>query len=167
MFFQRKHVLNIPKIRGQLSFRQLITEQTDVQEIYAKSCVDSPPVSNFDATNADCVTIENVGKTAFFGTFSAATQVIMVGLKIGEREVKLRIILRLSYVLGVRHMSGPIAHGYQSRRGPDLCLTPSTLHYFAVTSIAKYLIAVEVRKNLMGCGNFLPRETAEPPRLGP
>ena len=23
-------------------------------------------------------------------------------------------------------MSGPIAHGYQSRRGPDLCLTPST-----------------------------------------
>ena len=45
----------------------------------------------------------------------------MVGLKIGEREVKLRIILRLPYV-----------------------------HYFAVTSIAKHPIAVEVRRNLMG-----------------
>ena len=32
----------------------------------------------------------------------------------------------LSYVLGVRHKSGPIAQGYQIRRGPDLCLTPST-----------------------------------------
>ena len=30
------------------------------------------------------------------------------------------------YVLGVRHKWGPIAQGYQIRRGPDLCLTPST-----------------------------------------
>ena len=30
-------------------------------------------------------------------------------------------------VLGVRHKSGPIVQGYQIRRDPDLCLTPSTV----------------------------------------
>ena len=34
---------------------------------------------------------------------------------------------RYRYVLGVRHKLGPISQGYQIRRGPDLCLTPSTL----------------------------------------
>ena len=82
----------------------------------------------FDATNSDCVAIEKVRKTAFFGPFYAATQVIMVGLKIGEREVKLRMILRL------------------------LCI-----HYFAVSSIAKYLMPRKFPKVWWGVVNFAKR----------
>ena len=37
-------MLNNPKFRSQLIFQQLITEQSDVYKIYAKSCVDSSPV---------------------------------------------------------------------------------------------------------------------------
>ena len=35
-------------------------------------------------------------------------------------------IYKAAHVLGVRHMPRPIAQGYQSRRSPDFCLTPST-----------------------------------------
>ena len=43
-FFRRKNVLNNTKMRSQLSFPPLISEQSDVYEDYAKSPVDSPPV---------------------------------------------------------------------------------------------------------------------------
>ena len=43
-FFRRKNVLNNPKMRSQLSFPTLISEQSDVYKNYAKSPVDSPPV---------------------------------------------------------------------------------------------------------------------------
>ena len=46
-FLLRKHMLEYTQICSQLSFRPFITEQSDVYEIYAKSCVDSPPVLRF------------------------------------------------------------------------------------------------------------------------
>ena len=43
-FFQQKNVLNNTKMRSQLSFPPLISEQSDVYENFAKSPVDTPPV---------------------------------------------------------------------------------------------------------------------------
>ena len=46
-YFRRKNVLNNTKMRSQLSFPPLISEQSDVYENYAKSPVNSPPVLRF------------------------------------------------------------------------------------------------------------------------
>ena len=43
-FFGRKNVLSNLKMRSQLSFQPLMSEQSDVYKNYAKSPVDSPPV---------------------------------------------------------------------------------------------------------------------------
>ena len=43
------------------------------------------------------------------------------------------------YILGVRHKSGPIAQGYQIRKGPDLCLTLSTYLRFPAPRCATLL----------------------------
>ena len=39
------------------------------------------------------------------------------------------------HLYSVRHMSEPIAHGYQSRRGLGLCLTPSRVYMYVGVKI--------------------------------
>ena len=80
---------------GQLSIWILITQQSDVHEKVAKSCVGSPPSLRFTARRHLIPSLWKTGeKRDFLALFTAPRQVFVIS-QIREREMNLRILSQL------------------------------------------------------------------------